>query len=153
VGLEGALGTASISAGEALSHNRAEGDPRTPASCSMPQDTSSKSWFAPSQGVLPPASKAADDLHYGLPSDTVVRIKHALQADVDFVIRQKKENAAQWMGQFLASVDHNRERRVAACLRSAPPWLLHLAFFVTLGKTLGTPARKRVKSAGCLGCS
>jgi len=44
------------------------------------------------------------DSHYGLPSDTVARIEHALQADVDFVIGQKNENAAQWMAQFLASV-------------------------------------------------
>jgi hypothetical protein len=44
------------------------------------------------------------DSHYGLPSDTLARIEHALQAEVDFVIGQKNENAAHWMAQFLATV-------------------------------------------------
>jgi len=43
------------------------------------------------------------DPSYRLPPDTVARIEHALQADVDFVIAQKNENAAGWIAQFLAS--------------------------------------------------
>jgi len=44
------------------------------------------------------------DPSYGLPSDTVAQIEHALETEVDFVVGQKNENAAQWLAQFLASV-------------------------------------------------
>jgi hypothetical protein len=44
------------------------------------------------------------DPSYGLPSDTVAQIEHALETEVDFVIGQKNENAAQWLAQFLPGV-------------------------------------------------
>jgi len=44
------------------------------------------------------------DSSYGLSTNTLARMEHALQAEADFVIGQKNEKAAGWMAQFLASV-------------------------------------------------
>lgn len=44
------------------------------------------------------------DPSYGLASDTVAQIEHGLETEVDFVIGQRNENAAQWLAQFLASI-------------------------------------------------